>query len=335
MSRSQIILRSVEDSSVEEVIREIFERFDYHNLIPDNSRVVIKVNLSTPFAENAKASNTSVEILEQVCKLVKGRTKNVVVGESNGMRYDTEQAFEVSKYYPVLDKYDVKMVNFTKDEWLETDEPLLKGWGLPKTLLAADVLITLPVLKTHATTVFTGALKNQFGCVPRHDRILLHPHLDQVLVALNRILRPKLTIMDGIIGMEGRGPINGRPREFGKIIASTDPVAVDATAMRLVGIDPMTSKHVRLAAAEGLGNIDESSIDIDGDFERYKITFDPAEKDLPIKVLGWISHSKFLTNKLILNPESFYPLRSVAMIFREVRDFILTRTGLKKRSPVD
>jgi len=330
MANSRIIVRSVEEHPLEDIIREIFEAFDYHRLIPDNSKVVIKVNLSTPFKENAKASNTSVEILEQVCKLVRGRTKNVVVGESDGMRYPPEDAFEVSGYGPILKKYDVEMVNFTKDEWLETDEPLLKGWGLPKTLLAADVFITLPVLKTHATTVFTGALKNQFGCVPRHDRILLHPRLDSVLVALNRILRPGLTIMDGIIGMEGRGPINGRPREYGRIIAGTDPVAVDATAMRLVGIDPMTARHIRLAAEEGLGCIDESEIDIDGDFAAHRITFEPAEKDLPIKVLGLISHSKFLTNHLILNPESFYPLRSAAMVFRDVRDAVLKRTGLKR-----
>jgi uncharacterized protein (DUF362 family) len=312
MARSRIIVRSVEEKPLEDIIREIFEAFDYRSIIPDSSKVVIKVNLSTPFEENAKASNTSADILDQVCKLVKGRTKNV------------------SKYYPILEKYDVKMVNFTKDSWVETDEPLLKGWGLSRTLLEADVLITLPVLKTHATTVFTGALKNQFGCVPQHDRILLHPRLDRVLVALNRILQPKLTIMDGIIGMEGRGPINGRPREYGRVIAGTDPVAVDATAMRLVGIDPMTAKHVRLAAAEGLGNIDEGDIDLDGDFKAHRITFDPAEKDLPIRVLGWISHSKFLTNKLILNPESFYPLRSAAMVFRDIRDFVLSRIGRKK-----
>jgi uncharacterized protein (DUF362 family) len=332
MARSTVILRSVEEKPLEDIIWEVFEKCDYRGIIPDNSKVVIKVNLSTPFEENAKASNTSPEILEQVCKLVKGRTKNVTVGESNGMRYDTEQAFEVSKYYPILETYGVKMVNFTKDDWVASDEPLLKGWKLPKTLLEADVLITLPVLKTHATTVFTGALKNQFGCVPRQDRILLHPRLDEVLVTLNRILQPRLTIMDGIIGMEGRGPINGIPREYGRIIASTDPVAVDATAMRLVGIDPMTSKHVRLAAEDGLGNIDQSDIDIDGDFEAHRITFEPAEKDLPIKILGLISHSKFLTNKLILNPESFYPLRSAAMVFRDMRDFVLTRIGMKKSS---
>jgi hypothetical protein len=100
--------------------------------------------------------------------------------------------------------------------------------------------------------------------------------------------------------------------------------------MRLVGIDPMTSKHVRLAAADGLGNIDQGEIDLDGDFEAHRVTFEPAEKDLPIKMLGLISHSKFLTNKLILNPESFYPLRSAAMVFRDVRDFVLSRIGLKK-----
>jgi uncharacterized protein (DUF362 family) len=215
---------------------------------------------------------------------------------------------------------------------VDVGEDLIKGWGLPKTLIDADVFITLPVLKTHATTVFTGALKNQFGCYPQHNRILLHPKLDRVLVLINKILQPKLAIMDGIIAMEGRGPINGKPRQFDTILASTDPVALDATAMRVVGIDPYTSRHVRWASDDGLGVISESDIVIDGDFDAFKTEFLPAERDLPIRALGVISRSRFLTEKLILNPESFYPLRSAAMKFRSVRDFFLGLVGAKRAS---
>jgi hypothetical protein len=146
--------------------------------------------------------------------------------------------------------------------------------------------------------------------------------LDKVLVLINKILKPKLAIMDGIVGMEGRGPINGKAKRLNVILASTDPVALDATAMRLVGIDPYTSGHVSLAAKDGLGNIDENAIEIDGDFENLRTTIEPAVRDLPIKLLALISHSRFLTEKLILNPEAFFPLRSLAMVFRDIKDGI-------------
>ncbi len=87
-----------------------------------------------------------------------------------------------------------------------------------------------------------------------------------------------------------------------------------------------------MAARERLGHIDLQDIEVDGDFEGLRTEFEPAERDRPIRVLGVISHSRFLTEKLILNPESFYPLRSAAMVFREVRDFLMGLLRLKKTS---
>jgi len=332
MNKSGVILRSVGEKSVRDIVREMFEFMNYEAMIPQDSKVVIKVNLSTPFKDMAFASNTSPDILDAVLSVLKERTGRIHVGESDGMRYKTEDAFEASGYYPIIDKHGAKPISFTRDEWVDTGHELIKGWGLSKTLVEADVFITLPVLKTHATTVFTGALKNQFGCYPQHNRILLHPKLSEVIVLINSILKPKLAIMDALTAMEGRGPINGRPRELGVIIGSADPVALDATAMRLVGLDPYTSRPVVLASEQGLGQIDASHIDIAGDFEAHRVDFEPAEQDLPIKLLAVISRSRFLTEKLILNPESFYPLRSAAMLFREVRDFVLGLLRLRKAS---
>lgn len=330
MNRSRVYIRSVADNPIEGAVREIMEGVDYRSIIAPGARVVIKVNLSTPFPENALASNTHPEMLDAVLKMVREQTDSIVVAESNGMRYATEEAFQVSGYLPIIERHGARALNFSKDEWVESGEPELQGWPLARTLLEADVFITLPVLKTHATTVFTGSLKNQFGCYPQHNRILLHPRLDRVLVLINKIAKPRIAIMDGIVAMEGRGPINGRPRRFDVVLGSADPVALDATAMRLVGIDPTTSRHVRWASEEGLGNIAAENIDIDGDFAGLQTQFEPAELDLPIRALGWISRSRFLTEHLILNPESFYPLRRGAMAFRDVRDFCLGLMGSRR-----
>ena len=320
MSSSTVFLRPAKQGDVVGIENQLRECYDFDTLVPAGAKVAVKVNLSTPFAENAEGSNTAPEILEAVCRILKGRTDNVSVVESNGMRYSTMDAFEVTGYLPILRKFGFTPKNLTEDEWIDVGDPLIRGWGLPKTLLEADVFITLPVLKTHATTVFTGSLKNQFGCYPQNNRILLHPHLDEVIVLINSVLKPKLAVMDGIVAMEGRGPINGVPRRMDLLLASTDPVALDATAMRLVGIDPYTSEHVVMASSQGLGSIDENNISVDGDYEGYRTTFEPAEKDFPIRLLGYISHSRFLTEKLIINPEAFYPLRKMAVNFRSIRD---------------
>jgi uncharacterized protein (DUF362 family) len=330
MDSSTVVLRSVAERPVSDVVRDVFDALFWKSVVPANSKVAIKVNLSTPFQSNAKASNTSVEILDAVCALLKEQTDHITVGESDGMRYKAEDAFEASGYLPILRKYDIPPVNFSRDKHVSVEHPFGKQWCLPKTLLDADVFVTLPVLKTHATTYFTGSLKNQFGCFPQYNRILLHPHLDEAIVFINRLLRPRLVVMDALVAMEGRGPINGKARELGLILGGTDPVAVDASAMRLVGLDPLKCRHALMAQDAGIGNVDEARILIDGDFERHRTQFEPAEKDLPIKLLALISRSKLLTDALILNPESFTPLRSAALLFRDFRDRLRGRSGERR-----
>jgi hypothetical protein len=111
---------------------------------------------------------------------------------------------------------------------------------------------------------------------------------------------------------------------------SADHAAIDAQNQHSLAtpLQPVVSSDglTMYVAAFGSGKIgvfDTADIEVDGDFERYSTTFKPAERDLPIRMLGVISHSKFLTERLILNPESFYPLRSAAIHFRDFRDRFL------------
>src|SRR5437763_1714897 len=134
----------------------------------------------------------------------------------------------------------------------------------------AAVVITLPVLKTHATTVFTGALKNQWGCIPRYDRILLHKYLHELICHVNQIRPVTLALMDGLVGMQGRGPINGYPIDLNVLLASRDPVALDATGMRLIGLEPFTSRHLVHAGRIGLGTLAEEEISVEGPFSELR-----------------------------------------------------------------
>src|SRR5207245_11018054 len=130
------------------------------------------------------------------------------------------EALAVSGYNEIAKELNVELANLTESPWAKVTVPPAGEVDLPRMLLDCDVFITLPVLKTHALTYFTGALKNQWGCLPQYDRILLHKHLDRLLATLHAVLRPTLAVMDGIIAMEGRGPANGKPRRMDVVLAS-------------------------------------------------------------------------------------------------------------------
>jgi len=190
--------------------------------------------------------------------------------------------------------------------------------ALPRILLDADVFVTMPVLKTHALTYFTGAIKNQWGCVPRYDRIALHYALDRLLVELNALLRPRLCIMDGIIGMEGRGPANGKPRQLDLLLGSRDPVALDATAMRLVGLDPAKCAHVCQAAAAGHGSFEEKDITVDCDAVREWKDFEPAQLDWAIDWMNRLTRHEWFRTYILGVDAIFYPVKYVVGILRRI-----------------
>lgn len=287
-------------------------------IITPGAAVVIKVNCCSGDPEVAPRANTLPEVTEAVCRTILERTNNITIGDSDGMRDSGEQLMKASGLYEIAEKLNIKTMNFSKDERVVTDIAELKGWGLPKTILEADVFITIAKLKTHGTTYFTGCLKNQWGCVPQYDRLWLHKNLDVLLPKLNKLLRPRLCIMDGIIAMEGRGPSMGTAVDLGIVLASTDPVALDSTAMRIAKLDPYKARHVVVAYEMGLGEIKEESIIIDGPFSEVAMPFVPAKKDWAIKLLNWFSRSRFITKYLILNDNIFYPIRQVIIGIRKV-----------------
>jgi len=278
--------------------------------------VAVKPNLCTERPEQIHTANTSLPVLRAVCEVLKERTSRITIVESDGARYAAEAAFENNGVYRLADELGVNVVNLSKDKLLEVSDPRMKGFGLARTWLEADAFITLPVLKTHATTVFTGALKNQWGCIPRYDRILLHKHLHELIVEINRLRPVSLALMDGLVGMQGRGPINGYPINLNALLASRDPVALDATAMRLIGRNPYTSRHVVHAHRIGLGQIAESEIAVDGPFHELQTTAEPAAEDWAIRLMNLISKSSLLTKYLLLNDGVFYPVRRAVMVQR-------------------
>lgn len=152
-----------------------------------------------------------------------------------------------------------------------------KKFILAEGALDCDAIISLPKLKTHGLTTLTGAIKNQFGCIPGVLKSEYHvklPRLEnfaQMLVDLNLLLKPRLFIMDGIMAMEGNGPRGGHPRPMHVLLMSEDPVALDATVARMVGLNPDDIPTIVAGKKSGLGTSDEYEIEITGDdLESFK-----------------------------------------------------------------
>jgi uncharacterized protein (DUF362 family) len=314
-----VVVRSAASTSLDAVVADVMERLDWRSRVPEGGRVVIKPNLCTERPEQIEVANTDRRLVAAVCRVLQQRTRDITIGESDGIRYDAEAALESNGIYALGRELGLKVINFSREPTRQLPIPGMNGWGLPSAILDADCFITLPKLKTHATTVFTGALKNQWGCIPRRDRILLHKRLDRLIVAVNAALRPRLAIMDGLVAMQGRGPINGEPVRLDLVLGSADPVALDATAVRLIGLDPRTSRHMVLANQAGLGHLDAHSIDVDADCSIVAPGFKPARRDWAIKMLNGVSRSKFLTRHLLLNDGVFYPLRRMVVRVRALR----------------
>ena len=151
------------------------------------------------------------------------------------------------------------------------DGLLVKSFVVANGVLDADGLVNLPKFKTHPLVRFTGAVKNQFGCVPGLLKSQYHVKLPNpydfatMLVDLNTLARPRLCVMDGIMAMEGNGPRSGKPKKMAVLLFSSDPVAIDATACRMIDLDPAIVPTSRPGEKAGLGTYHSESIDIVGE----------------------------------------------------------------------
>lgn len=313
---SKVVVRSVDANGTDWAIRSVMEQLDWQSIVPVNAKVVIKLNLNTPEQDKVESANTSPEMVEALCRVLQERTKDISLVESHSYRYTAELGFTNTGYHGVSERLGVRLVNLSDSPCRPAGNDLLGP--LPSVFLDADVFITTPVVKTHALTYFTGSIKNQWGCVPRFDRIALHYALDELLVDLVRIKRPALCIMDGIIGVDGRGPTNGRPRRLGLVLGSPDPVALDATAMRLVGLRPELCRHVVLAHEMGHGEISEPAIDLDCPVDRNWKPFQPAELDWAVRWMNNLTKYAFFRKHILEVNAIFYPTKRLVGILRNM-----------------
>lgn len=232
------------------------------------ARVVIKPNVCS--SKNPyRMVITDLSVLEAVIRLIKTMTSNIVVVESDNISGDAERRIKDAGVSDLVRSLDVDFFNLSKDDY-ETCSFSGIEIRLPKTVLEADYFINLPKMKTEGHVLVTLSMKNLLGVLQRKKKSVLHKHLDDLLPFLAQKIRNDLIIVDGIVAMEGNGPLIGTPKKLDLIIAGTNPVSVDSVCCRLMGFEPKKVKHIINAEKMGIGESSLKNIELVGDIHEFR-----------------------------------------------------------------
>lgn len=232
------------------------------SFVSPGKRVLLKVNLLSKAAPE-RAVTTHPEVVRALIRAARACGGIVTVGDSPGGPNTAAQwrrVCEGTGIGVICAEEDVPLVLFD-DDTVRVENPsgsLYGAFTLGRAVVETDVLITVPKFKTHGFMMFTGAVKNLFGCIPGLEKAQYHlkvPDRDDfgsMLVDLMLACRPSLAVMDAVVGMEGEGPAGGKPRHVGAIMASSDSLALDFVASAMAGLDPMEVYTNRAAHSRGL-----------------------------------------------------------------------------------
>jgi uncharacterized protein (DUF362 family) len=239
--------------------------------------VVLKPNLvdHTP----GLPINTDPRFIAALVDVIRGRgARNVIVAEGPGNRRDVWTVLEDCGLAEQLALRGVRFVDLNTDDPVRVSTTVLPGrvasliphLFLPRTIARADLVVSVAKLKTHHWSGVTLAMKNLFGVVPGAiygwPKNLLHWNgIDRSVLELVRTVRPGFGMVDGIVGMEGDGPLLGPPLEAGLILSGRDLVALDATASVAMGVVPERIAYLDAADELGMGRVDAGHIDRAGD----------------------------------------------------------------------
>jgi uncharacterized protein (DUF362 family) len=225
------------------------------------SPVIVKPNICT-ISDNTGFSVTNVAVVEALFELLLKENDRLAIRivESDSQSKFAEEAFEKFGYKQLENDmrsagFAVSLVNLSQSQFVPVtfDGAYFKNPNLPDAVVGSGYFISVAGAKTHYLTFLTGILKNQFGLLPRKDQGFYHPHINEVIVDLNRLVRPDFCVVDARVGIEGwNGP---KSRLLEAFILGYQPVSVDATMARVMGFEPGRIRHLVESSRYDLGTL--------------------------------------------------------------------------------
>jgi len=256
-------------------------------MIKPGSRVVIKPNLTADTKLWEKGIVTNPYTVEGVIRYVQQASPaEIVIAEATACGLDNKKAFRDNGYEEVAARTGAVIIDLYDEEFVTVpveNGMVAKNIQIAKRILAADFLINVPTMKTHVAAGVSLSLKNLKGVLPEVEKRRSHfLGVNKFVTDLNSIVKPQLCLIDGTVAMEGDGPMQGTPVNFGVIVAGTDAMATDIVAARVMGFDPWQFKCFNYARSQGLGICNEDDIVLSGvPLEEVKRSFRPASGPIP------------------------------------------------------
>jgi uncharacterized protein (DUF362 family) len=247
------------DADLERLIGDGLDALGFGSRHVAGKSVLLKPNLVEPSREAPQINTHPSLVLAAARVFLRRGAREVLVAEGQGHCRDTDYVLEQSGLGEVLARSRIPFIDLNHDDILSSTNNLrytsLATLSLPASLRRADLIVSMPKMKTHHWAGVTLSMKNLFGVMPGvaygwPKNVLHHAGIPESILDITAAVRPGLAIVDGIVAMEGDGPIMGAPRSAGVIVMGANLPAVDATAARLMGFDPWKISY--LAAASGL-----------------------------------------------------------------------------------
>lgn len=311
---SKVIIQECKDYVLEDIMEKINDGIEklggWDLFVKPGDTVLLKANLIGPKASDT-AAVTHSEFVRAITRILKERGCNVWIGDSSGGAIagiaPTAQSFKVSGYEKVAEEEGALIKNFDKEGVVEVEPKgkFKEKMFLAKPLFEADVVINLPKLKTHSANVYTGAVKNLFGCIPGLRKATYHKmapdkeDFGDIIADIHQATKFSLHIMDSITSMEGEGPTAGSVYKSNKILISTDPLALDAVALNMLGLTVDDVPIIIAAKKRNLGQWNLEDIIIEGDY-------DSIPKLNNFKLPKVLKSSKQKSNKAVVKVIDFF-----------------------------
>lgn len=263
-------------SNLHDEVERLIRLVGGEGIISPGDTVLLKPNLHA--IQSYKTGGTTNPLLVEA--LVKWAyrqgAKEVIVGDSPFYGCaEPERCFTDTGMGEIVERAGARWVTFTRHNFriFRDISPLLPELGISEFVFDCDRMINIPVMKTHCDCLVTLGMKNLKGCIRNRDKSNSHRiDVNRVVVELNKLIRPDLTVVDGTVGMEGMGPASGTPVNCNLLIAGKDIVAVDSVAAFLMGIEPEEVMTIKLGHEAGLGEMNLDGIEVVGEeLERIRM----------------------------------------------------------------
>jgi uncharacterized protein (DUF362 family) len=264
------------------------EAAHWRDFVPEGASIALKPNLGWDLF--LPGAVTSPLVVEGVVRKLKERASSITLVEADQVLVNCEKAIRQTRMDEICARHGLEWVNLSRSPFRNVPVPRplqIASLDLPE-ILTRSVLVTVPVMKTHNKTVLSGAIKNQWGCLPkfRHN---YHPVVNEVLRDLSTVLRPAFSVLDATVALEGNGPKSGRPRVCNLVLAGGDPVAVDTVSAQIMALDRFRIRHLELCAEAGVGTHEPARIrTVDGNgaerTELPRFHFTPARHN----AVSWV-----------------------------------------------